>query len=90
MEKYNSQEFLDALNKKMNNKNIPTCPYCGGTKFVSTENYAIILAGDNTDKKEISKSIPSGMVICEKCGHIEFFAFGSLGLMPKKDGDKNG
>lgn len=83
MAKYNPNIFIDAIKKKMS-KEVPQCPYCGGNKFTTTENVAEILIGDDISNLSLGPHIPSGMLICEKCGHIEFFALGALGLMEEK------
>ena len=90
MSKYNPNEFIAALEKKLNGRKIPNCPYCGGDKFTTTQNFATILIGDDTKSINLGPSIPAGMVICEKCGHMEFFAMGSLGLLKTEGHDSNG
>lgn len=87
MAKYNPDDFIKAVSKKMNGKTVPTCPYCGGKKYTSTRNVAAILIGDDTENLNLGPHIPSGMIICESCGHIEFFALGALGLMSKEESD---
>ena len=88
--KYDSQEFVQSLTKKLTNFKFAQCPYCGGSDFTTTPDYASIIVSDDFSGLQIGNSIPAGLVICKKCGHIEFFALGALGLMPKKDGDGNG
>ena len=90
MSKYNPNKFIDALGKKMNGREVPNCPYCGGQQFTSTDKFATILIGDDTSSLSLGPSIPSGMVVCANCGHIEFFALGSLGLLEKKGEDDDG
>jgi len=89
MSKYNPNEFISALNGKIKGKKIANCPYCGGEKFTSTDKFATVIIGDNLGNMELGLSIPSGMLICESCGHMEFFALGSLGLLRKGE-DENG
>lgn len=90
MSKYNPNEFIAALGKKMNRREIPNCPYCGGDKFTTTQNFATILIGYDTNNINLGPSIPAGMVICENCGHLEFFAMGPLGLLQTEGHDGNG
>ena len=61
------------------------CRFCGGQRFTSTDKLATILIGDDLNSISIGPSIPSGMIVCENCGHIEFFALGALGLLSKKE-----
>ncbi len=86
MSKYNSNEFIAALGKKTMGREIPNCPYCGGQKFTTTDKLASIIIGDDKKSLNLGPSIPSGMLICTNCGHIEFFALGSLGLLEDKEG----
>lgn len=85
MSKYNPDNFIDAISQKMIGRNVPACPYCGEQKFTTTGNVAAILIGEDTANLNLGPHIPSGMIICENCGHIEFFALGSLGLMDKEE-----
>lgn len=90
MNKYNPQDFITKLEKKVNGRDIPTCPYCGGEKFTTTEKFATIIIGDDLENVTLGPTIPSGMLICENCGHVDFFALGSLGMLVKKDGVEDG
>lgn len=82
---YNPNEFIESLLKRINKDNIPACPYCGGNQFTTTESFASILIGKNLDSVNIGPTIPAGMMICEKCGHIDFFALGVHEMLPKKE-----
>lgn len=89
MTDYEPSKFIDTLNKRIANKPIK-CPYCGGRKFTSTDSSAAILISKKVSGLSVSSVeayIPSGMLICENCGHMEFFALGSLGLNDKDDKD---
>ena len=85
MIKYDSSEFIKRLTDRINNHEYPNCPYCGGEVFTATENYAAVFIDKDFSNFSIGQNIPAGMVICEKCGHIELFALGALGLIPKKE-----
>lgn len=87
MSKYNPKEFITALGAKMNGRIIPDCPYCGGKKFTTTQSIATILIGDDTKNISLGPNIPAAMIICENCGHMEFFAMGSLGLLKAEEND---
>lgn len=90
MSKYNPKDFIAALEKKLNGHEIPNCPYCGGDKFTTTQNFATILIGDDINNINLGPTIPAGMVICENCGHMEFFAMGPLGLLQTEEHDGDG
>lgn len=81
MHKYNSQKFVEAMNEKMSGRGIPACDYCGGIQFTTTDKLSNIIIGDELDSVSLGPTIPAGMIICENCGHIEFFALGALGLL---------
>ena len=88
MNKYNNQEFKESLLSRINGRQI-ICPICGGTHFSIPEQMSNIFIGDNFDGIQIGQSIPCGMIICEQCGHIHFFALGALGLLPHPTVDKD-
>lgn len=85
MSEYKSNEFISRISQKLPNGSYPTCPYCKGTNFSALPQFASILI--NTDMKNLNlgPSIPCGMVICNNCGHIEFFALGALGMLDNKE-----
>lgn len=85
MAKYNPQKFIDAVNSREKKDKDYCCPFCGGEKFTTTNNLAAIIIGDDINNINLGPHIPSGMVICEKCGHIDFFALGVLGLLEEDD-----
>lgn len=89
MSKYNSKEFIERISAIIK-KDIPDCPFCGGKRFTTTGEFGAILTGEDLSNLNLGPHIPTGMVICEKCGHIDFFALGALGLLrkeEKKDGE---
>ena len=88
--KYDPGLFVAAIESRINNSRVPQCRYCGGNKFTTTDSMASVLIGKDLNAISIGPSIPSGMIVCEKCGHIEFFALGALGLLKKEDGDTDG
>ena len=90
MVKYDPKKFVNELSKQMNGRGFPNCPYCGGNKFTSTDKFSSIIIGDDLGSINIGPSVPAGMVICEKCGHIEFFALGVLGLLNRAEDEENG
>lgn len=48
------------------------------------------LIGDDTKNISLGPNIPAGIVVCENCGHMEFFAMGSLGLLKTEEHDDDG
>ena len=87
---YVPSKFISALQKHIKSKSILACPYCGNTNFTSTDSLASILIGKDCNSISIGPSIPAGMLICQQCGHIDFFALGALGLLNIEDGADDG
>ncbi len=85
MEKYNSNVFITRLQERLANKAMPTCRFCGGTEYYSGPQYVPMIATDAFDKVALKESIPVGVVVCKKCGHVELFALGALDLLPKRN-----
>lgn len=90
MDKYEPQKFIDELNKRHKQQAPLKCPFCDHDKFTTTDSLSSILIGKDLNGVSLGPTIPAGMLICEKCGHIEFFALGVLGLLPTKGDDDNG
>ncbi len=84
MSKYEPQKFINALNQKIPNQQL-ICPYCKRNQFTTTEDFASILIGKDLSSVNIGPSIPAGMIICQNCGHIDFFALGALNLLETKE-----
>lgn len=88
MNKYDPNKFISNISSKALNGKIPQCQFCGGRNFTSTDKFASILIGEDLDSINIGPSVPAGMLICNNCGHTEFFALGPLGMLKGVD-DKN-
>ena len=87
MEKYNPQDFGNAISSKINGRVI-ACPVCGSVHFTIPGKMASIIIGDSFDGIQIGNSIPSGMLVCSNCGCIQFVALGALGLLPKTENNE--
>ena len=90
MRKFESREFLNALDERTKGHAIPTCPYCGGTDLAVSSKVAKVIIDEDIDAISIGPTIPSGLIVCKKCGHLNFFAIGALGLLKEKGGDNHG
>ena len=89
MKKFEPELFQKKLIKRISSKTHHLiCPYCGYEKFTTTKSLAAILTGEEINNLTIGSYIPSGMLICEKCGHIEFFALGVLGMNDNQQNEK--
>ena len=58
--------------------------------FTSTSDFVSLLTNNEFNGIKIGPTIPAGMLICTKCGHIELFALGVLGLIEKADEKTDG
>ena len=75
------KKIAKALNER--GANLP-CPRCGSTDFSVFEDYVSHLL--TRDLRSLtSKSIPTAVTICIKCGYVCEHALVVLQLMPKKD-----
>ena len=85
MRKYEPDRFIAAFKKAIGTRPSPACPFCGKRQYTTTDKMASVLIGNDLDGVSIGPTIPSGMLICENCGHIDFFALGVLGLLDGED-----
>ncbi len=85
MKQYIPEKFVSSLNEKLSNKKFPSCRFCGCNQFTTTDSFGSILIGKDMNGLSLGPTIPTGIIICENCGHIEFFALGALGLLDSKD-----
>ena len=74
--------FKSALGTKISK--FPPCPFCGCDKFSASDKYAALLAEADFDSVQIGAHFPCGVIFCNNCGHVELFALGTLGLLPKR------
>ena len=86
--KYDPQKFISIIKDKTGGKRL-VCPFCNGSQFTTTEDFATVLIGKELSCISIGLSIPSGMIICQKCGHIDFFALGALDLLNNREEDND-
>ena len=86
--KYDSKEFTQKLRDRTGDIALPCCPFCKETNYSTPAEMATILISDSFSGLQIGPTIPCAMVICKKCGHVDFFAIGTLGMIPKPDTNK--
>lgn len=85
--RYSDSDFLNAIKQKCP---LPQpCPFCNSNGFVAIDKMAKLQVQTDTNGIYIGESIPCGVLICKNCGHVNLFALGALGLLPKNDGDDN-
>ena len=84
MKNYDENEFIEILGKRMG-REYKNCPFCGRGKYITPDTFAGVFVSKDIKNVDLGLRIPSGMVICENCGHIDFFALGSLDLINDKE-----
>lgn len=84
-DKYNAAAFMAALKKHMESKSMPKCPFCGGNNYTTPEQVATIPVGISFRGLSVGQTAPCAMIVCTKCGHVDYFALGMLGLLPMND-----
>jgi len=82
---YNPQEFRSAFLKRIGNNHFPSCPFCGGNQFEISNKYSSLLVGETFAGLNLGPTVPAGIIVCTRCGHIEMFSLGILGLLPKNE-----
>ena len=81
MKKYDSDLFYDKLVSKLQDGKFPACPFCGCDEYATEVSYANILTDDRLGRASLDSSIPSGILICQNCGHMDYFVLGILGAL---------
>ena len=89
--KYDAAAFITALNAKMQSRPMPKCPFCGGSNYTTPEQVATVPVGLTFNGLSVGQTAPCAMIVCTKCGHVDYFALGMLGILPRieKKGGRN-
>ena len=88
--KYDAKAFIEALKSRMVSRPMPRCPFCGCNVYTTPKEAATIPAGMDIKGLSVGRTAPCAMVVCTKCGHVDYFALGTLGLLPHGDEEKKG
>jgi len=65
------------------------CPICHQSKFAFLEGYFLeVVQDDYKFMKLDGRMLPSVVLVCNNCGHIDKFSLGVLGLMEQPDDEK--
>ena len=70
-----------------------SCPICHQSKYTLLDGYIVNPLQSRIDNMQLGgRLIPSIMLVCNNCGHLDKFSLGVLGLMKDKrnevEGDK--
>lgn len=77
------KQIVKALSQRVN---IIVCPICHQSKYSFVDGYTIDPVQDDYKAVQFGgKIIPSVMLVCNNCGHIDRFSLGVLGLMDKEE-----
>ncbi len=50
------------------------CPICQGRSFNMPPHIATVLVTDMLGAVKVGDHIPAAVIVCNKCGHMDFFA----------------
>lgn len=77
------RQIVKALSQRVNSI---VCPICHQSKYSFVDGYTIDPVQDDYKAVQLGgKFIPSVMLVCNNCGHIDRFSLGVLGLMDKEE-----
>jgi hypothetical protein len=76
------RQIVKALSQRVSSI---VCPICHQSKYSFIDGYTIDPVQDDYKAVQLGgKIIPSIMLVCNNCGHIDRFSLGVLGLMDKE------
>lgn len=79
MTKEKKQQIINALAERVGDF---YCPICHHNSFAFLDGYFVDVIQNRYDGMQISgKILPSVIVVCNHCGHIDKFSLGVLGLL---------
>ena len=83
------RQIASALARRAGNI---VCPICHQSKYTFLDGYFVGVIQDKYQGMQLGgRLLPSIMLVCNNCGHLESFSLGVLGLMENEDkkGGKN-
>lgn len=83
MDQARKSEIINELNKRVQGF---ICPICHQAKYSFLEGYTVDPLQNDFKSLELGGNmIPSVMIVCNNCGHLDRFSLGVLGFLDKKD-----
>jgi len=79
-----TQELKNQIAQNLQNKGaIKPCSRCGHPKFSLLDGFVNFPLAQEVSNNVIigGPNVPSAVVACENCGHLEFHALGAIGLL---------
>lgn len=81
------RQIADALSKRLGKL---VCPMCLQSRYTLIDGYVSEPVQEDYKKVVLGgRMIPSVMLVCNNCGHIDRFALGVLGLMEGENTENN-
>jgi predicted nucleic-acid-binding Zn-ribbon protein len=83
------EEKDNIINRLLEREAKLPCPRCGNTNFSLADGYFAQTVQNNLSTYILSgQTIPSVVVVCNRCGFISQHALGPLDLLPQKPESK--
>lgn len=83
MEEEKKRQIANALGKRIGNI---VCPICHQSKYTLLDGYFVDVIQDKYQSIQLGgRILPSVMLVCNNCGHLESFSLGVLGLMESEE-----
>ena len=77
------RQIANALTMRVGNI---VCPICHQTKYTLLDGYFVDVIQDKYQGMQLGgRLLPSVMLVCNQCGHLENFSLGVLGLMESEE-----
>lgn len=83
MNEEKKQQIISALTRRVGSF---VCPICHQSQFMFVDGYTVDSIQNDYKAVQLGgRFIPSVMLVCNHCGHIDRFSLGVLGLMEKDE-----
>lgn len=82
------RQIANALSIRIGNI---VCPICHQSRYTLLDGYFVDVIQDKYQGMQLGgRLLPSVMLVCNNCGHLESFSLGVLGLMEAEEKMVNG
>lgn len=83
MNEERKKQIISALNQRVSSF---VCPICHQARYTFVDGYTVDPVQEDYKGMQLGgRIIPSVMLVCGTCGHIDRFSLGVLGLMEKEE-----
>lgn len=87
MSEEEKMKIAKALSQKLGNI---VCPICHQSRYTLLDGYFASTVQKGYKGLELGgRVLPSVMLVCNNCGHLDNFSLGVLGLMDAEDNNEN-